>query len=142
MVGFTCHIDWIEDVLDLDWSSHGRCSGKKGVLKNFSNFTVKQLCQSFFFNKVAGLRPVTLFKKRLWHRCFSVNFVKFLRAPFLQNNSGRLLLAWKCLQNHKSFFFQRYTFIFLDTVLPLRLWLISLLDANHMLFKNSFWLSK
>ena len=34
------------------------------------------------FNKVAGLRPATLLKKRLWHRCFLVNFVKFLRTPF------------------------------------------------------------
>ena len=30
-----------------------------------------------------SLRPVTLLKKRLWHRCFPVNFAKFLRAPFL-----------------------------------------------------------
>ena len=29
------------------------------------------------------LRPATLLKKRLWHKCFSVNFVKFLRTPFL-----------------------------------------------------------
>ena len=36
-----------------------------------------------------------LFKKRPWHRCFSVNFVKFLRTPFLQNTSGRLLLQRK-----------------------------------------------
>ena len=29
------------------------------------------------------LRPATLFKKkRFWHRCFPVNFVKFLGAPF------------------------------------------------------------
>ena len=31
-------------------------------------------------------------KKRLWHWCFAVNFAKFLRTPFLQNTSGRLLL--------------------------------------------------
>ena len=37
-------------------------------------------------------RPVTLLKKRLWHRCFPVNYVKFLRTPFLQNTSGLLLL--------------------------------------------------
>ena len=37
-------------------------------------------------------RPATLLKKRLWHRCFPVNFAKFLRTPFLQNTSGRLLL--------------------------------------------------
>ena len=64
---------------------------KKGVLRNFTKFTGKHLYQSLFFNKVADLRPATLLKK-LWHRCFSVNFVKFLRTPFLQNNSGRLLL--------------------------------------------------
>ena len=33
-----------------------------------------------------------LLKKRLWHRHFPVNFVKFLRIPFSQNTSGRLLL--------------------------------------------------
>ena len=55
---------------------------KKGVLRNFTKFTGKHLCQSLFFNKVAGLRPATLLKKRLWHRCFPVNFVKFLRTPF------------------------------------------------------------
>ena len=30
---------------------------KKGVLRNITNFTGKHLCQSLFFNKVAGLRP-------------------------------------------------------------------------------------
>ena len=29
---------------------------KKGALKSFAKFTGKQLCQSLFFNKVAGLR--------------------------------------------------------------------------------------
>ena len=33
---------------------------KKSVLKNFTKFTGKHLCQSLFFNKVAGLRPATL----------------------------------------------------------------------------------
>ena len=36
---------------------------KKGVLRNFANFTGKHLCQSLFFNKVAGLRPATLLKR-------------------------------------------------------------------------------
>ena len=45
---------------------------KKGVLRNFTKFTGKHLCQSLFFNKVAGLRPASLSKKRLWHRCFPV----------------------------------------------------------------------
>ena len=56
---------------------------KKGALKNFSKFTGKHLCRSLFFNKVAGLTPATLLKKRLRHRCFPVNFEKLLRTPFL-----------------------------------------------------------
>ena len=31
-------------------------------------------------------------KKRLWERCFPVNFAKFLKAPFLKNTPGRMLL--------------------------------------------------
>ena len=40
-------------------------------------------------------RPATLLKRRLWHRCFLVNFVKFLTTPFSQNTSGRLFLKVK-----------------------------------------------
>ena len=65
-------------------SSHQKCSVKKGVPGNFTKFTGKYLCQSLFFNKVAGLRPALLLKKRLWHCCFPLNFVKFLRTFFLQ----------------------------------------------------------
>ena len=28
------------------------------------------------FNAVAGLRPATFLKKRLWHKCFPLNFAK------------------------------------------------------------------
>ena len=59
---------------------------KKGVLGNFIKFTGKHLRQSLFFNKVAGLRLATLLKRRLWYRCFPVNFAKFLRTPFLKEN--------------------------------------------------------
>ena len=57
-------------------------SCKKGVLRNFSNFIGKHLRQRLFLNKVSGFRPATLLKKRLWHRCFPENFVKFPREPF------------------------------------------------------------
>ena len=50
------------------------------------------MSEFLFFNKVASLKPATLLKKRLWHRCFTVNFAKFLRTAFLQNTSGWLLL--------------------------------------------------
>ena len=66
-------------------SSHQRCSIKQTALENFAIFTGKHLCRSLFFVKVASLRPETLFKKRLQHRCFLVNIKKFLRAPILKN---------------------------------------------------------
>ena len=47
----------------------------------------------FLFNKFAGLWPTTLLKRHsrsikkiLWHKCFPVNFVKFLKTSILQNN--------------------------------------------------------
>ena len=36
---------------------------KKGVLRNFTKFTGKHLCQSLFFNKVAVLRLAALLKR-------------------------------------------------------------------------------
>ena len=64
---------------------------KKAVLKTFDIFTGKHLFCSFF-NKVAGLRPVSVLKKRLQHRYFPVNIAKFLRTPILRNICERLLL--------------------------------------------------
>ena len=49
--------------VDFLWSKtrsgHSDVFCKKGVLRNFTKFTGKHLCKSFFFNKVAGLRPDT-----------------------------------------------------------------------------------
>ena len=58
----------------------------KRVHRNLTKLTGKHLCQSLFFNKV-------------------VNFVKFLRTPFFQNTSGRLLLyETKSIKDLKYFF--------------------------------------
>ena len=64
---------------------------KKGVLRNFTKFTGKHLCQSPFLIKLqaSGLK---LLKKRLWHTCFPVNFAKFLRTPFRTEHLRWLLL--------------------------------------------------
>ena len=70
-------------------SSQRRCVVRKGVLRHFTKFAGKHLCQSLFFNQVAGE-----VKKRLWHRRFPMNFAKFLRTPFLQNTSGCVLLSF------------------------------------------------
>ena len=56
---------------------------KKDVLKNFTKFTGKHLCP----------KPATLLKKRLSHRCFPVNYAKFLRTPFVTEHLWWLLLS-------------------------------------------------
>ena len=78
--------------LYIDWKQPPEVFCKKGVLRNFVKFTEKHLCQRHVFNKVAGLRPATLLKKSLWHRCFPVNFAKFLRTPFFTEHLRWLLL--------------------------------------------------
>ena len=67
---------------------------KKCVLKMLAKFKVKHFCQSIFFNKVAGLKPATLWKKRLWHRSFPANFAKFLRTPFFKEHFRWLVLSF------------------------------------------------
>ena len=78
------------------------------VLRNFAKFTGKHLWQSLFFNKVADLRPATLFKKRLCHRCFPVNFMKFLKhlfyiTPLVADSEIKWLRFWLTLfGKHKT----------------------------------------
>ena len=81
------------DLLGLFRSSYLKCSVKKGVLKNFENFTEKHLCWSL-------LQACNFIKKRLQHWCFPVKFAKFSRTSILKKICERLLLfvslqAWR-----------------------------------------------
>ena len=60
---------------------------RTAILKNICE---RLLLRVFPFMLVCR-QPTTLLKKRLWHRCFPVNFAKFLGTHFLQNTSGWLL---------------------------------------------------
>ena len=80
----------IQDLIKRLWrSSHPEVFCKKGDARNFVKSTEKHLCHSLFF----GLRPATLLKKGLWHRCFPVNFVKFLRILLHIEHLWWLLLS-------------------------------------------------
>ena len=59
-----------------------RCSVKKGVPRNFEKFTGTHLCQSLFFNKVAGLRSATFFKKEALAQVFSCEFCEISKNTF------------------------------------------------------------
>ena len=63
-------------------SSYLQAFCKKGIVKNFSEFKGKHLCQSLLSNKVAGW-----FIKRFPHRYFSVNFLKFIRTAMFCKTS-------------------------------------------------------
>ena len=72
------------------------------------------LCKKVFL-EISGLRSATLLKKRLWYRCFHVNFVKFIRTLFSQSTPGRLLLLHqRCLtgseivKDKELFFYRNY----------------------------------
>ena len=80
---------WIKRILcKIFKSSHQRCFVRKDILRNFAKFKGKHLCQS--------LRPAAeaynfIIKETLAQVFSYVSFAKFLRTPFLQNTSGRLL---------------------------------------------------
>ena len=69
-------------------SSYRRCSIKIGVLKIFSKFTGNNLRHNLFFNKVAGLRSATLFKKTV-AQVFTCEFCKIFKNTFFTGHLRR-----------------------------------------------------
>ena len=62
-----CYLTFISPIFG---SSNQRRSIKIGAFKNFTKFTGTHLCQSLFFNKVAGL--ATLFYRPYIDDCFRI----------------------------------------------------------------------
>ena len=79
--------DLLKTTLNRNTEAVVLCYSVKIVLINFKKFTGKHWYQGLFLNKVPGLKHVTLLKKRLQQRYFSMNFpkdfVKFSRTPIL-----------------------------------------------------------
>ena len=78
---------------------------KKVILWNFTKFTGKHPRQVSFLImlQALGLRPATLFKKRLWHSCFPMNFAKFSITSFLKEHLRWLLLLLHPLDSEQGF---------------------------------------
>ena len=102
---------WVDDVSYVlmvieRWKSKVKVTLKEAVVQNYSVKKVfLEISQnshentsarvSFLINLQAlGLRPATLLKRRLWHTCFPVNFVKFLRTPIFIEHIWWLRLHW------------------------------------------------
>ena len=94
-----------------------KCSVEKVFLQISQNSQENTCARVSFFDKVAGLRPATLLKKRLWHRYFPVKFVKFLKTPFFIEHLWWLVLnavlvnLWKKVVELSSLHFQMITFL-------------------------------
>ena len=51
--------------------------------------------------QASGIRPATLLKKRLWHRCYPMNFATSLRTPFLTEHLRWLPLSEYVQSTHR-----------------------------------------
>ena len=69
---------------------------KKDVLNlRFRKFTGKDLCQSLFFEKVAGLMTATLLERNSGTGAFLSIWQNFLEQLFSEKTFGRLLLTFE-----------------------------------------------
>ena len=78
--------DFNKILIFISKSSYWRCSVKKVFFKNFTKLTGKDLYQTLFLNKVAGLRPKTI-EKEILVKVFSCEFCEIFK-----NTSSQLLL--------------------------------------------------
>ena len=77
---------------------------KKLFLKTLQNSLENTCARVSFFIKLQGETCNFIKKKRLWHRCFPVNYAKFLNKNiFLQDTSGRLLLKFSGISRSPYF---------------------------------------
>ena len=65
----------------LSRSIHQRCSIKEVFLRISQN-SQENFCVKISFLVKLQAEPATLLKRILWHRCYAVNFAKFLRTYF------------------------------------------------------------
>ena len=69
-----------------------RCSVKKVFLEISQNSEENTCARISLLIKLQTFRPATSLKEILWHRCFLMNFAKFLRTPFFTEHLWWLLL--------------------------------------------------
>ena len=55
---------------------------KKDGFRNFAKFTGKHMCQSLFFNKVAGLQPCKIIKKETLAQVIPCKFCEISKNTF------------------------------------------------------------
>ena len=118
-------------------SSHRSCSVRKGVLRTLAKFTGKHLCQSLFFNKVADLRPKSL---------FSPKQVDPSTLKWELSHNGSINLEWKlsrylfCVYRGSFLSFIWWAYIFLTKTswiyLPIMIAVITTISLNKRFWSD------
>ena len=75
-------------------SSHSQIFYKISIFEKFCYIHRETPVLESLFNKVTHLKACNLIKKNTRYKYFPVDIEKFLRAAFLQNNSGGFLLLF------------------------------------------------
>ena len=83
-------------------------------------------------------------KKRLWHRCFSVNFTKLLRTAFFQNSSSGCFCNEICLWGRWNPSIKMKMVLFLARVFLITnslkaVYLLSKMRFYILIFSGRFW---
>ena len=100
---------------------------KKGVLKIFTKFTRKHLCQSFFFNKVAGLRLAQV---------FSCEFCKIFKNIFFHETPPVAAYNIENWQKRTPFYGTTTSGCFWSSLLLLLITLMFVFDSNSKSFNK------
>ena len=82
------NIELVHVVISRNRSSHWWCSLRKSVLRNKIKFTGKHLCQSLFFNKVAG--SCNVIKNEALAQVFSCEFCEISKNKFFTERKSYL----------------------------------------------------
>ena len=81
---------------------------KEGVARNVTTLTGTHLCQSPFFNKVAGVRPATSLKKEALAEVFSCEFCETSKNIFfIKHFWTTASVYWINFQNIYTFTYQK-----------------------------------
>ena len=75
---------------------------KKSRSSEFCNIHCKTPMKESLFSEFADIQSYKLIKRRLQHRCFTVNIRRFLRIPVLKNICERLALFEEHLRTAPS----------------------------------------
>ena len=93
---------------------------KKGVLRNFLKFTGKHLCQSLFFNKVAGLRLKNILS---------------YRTPLVAASGNTNAFPWPHCIKRSCIFHTSFQTLHKKWSFPLRF--LQYCEFGHIYWKNS-----